>query len=339
MEYIYNETLTWVVDGVNKTFNTIYDIFKIEEVYVGWVSYRGVSHSWNTVTFNDAPPLWSWQPSIDYFETTTTPPPTEWDVTLWLIIDDVYDKLVQERVSGWVPNDVYKEGQIKNFIISWWRKMKNKRVQNFTISSYSFRKARSFTTSSKDWANINIGEWSDIPASWKIALDNWAIIDYNSYSWWTIYTDWWVWEEGSMFTFWYKLPSTVLKPSEVLVWGRVLEYEDQREWTAHSNWFTIVDGYLFMPKDITDNVVVVKFIKKHPVLSADADIIPIEFEYFDVLSYYALYKICQLVEDDRWQAFKREWQETERDWKSYKSRSVEWINNTLRSSVLNINNK
>lgn len=335
MNYIYNETLSWVVDGVNKTFTTVYDIFKIEEVYIGWAAYRGVSFSWNTVVFNDAPPLWSPQPSIDYFETTTPVPAAEWDVTLGLIINDVYDKLVQDRFTGGVPNDVYKEGQIRQSIVTGWRRIKNKRAQLSAVSSYSFRKAKDFLTNNEDWGQIEIGEQTNIPASWFIALDNWAVIEYNSYTWWTVFTAWWVWKIGTRFSFWYKLPSVAAKPSEVMINWAVLEYEDQREWTASSKWYTLIDDYIFLPLTNRNDIVVIKYIKKHQVITEDADIIPVEWDYFEMLSYFALYKVCQLVEDERWFAFKAEWKEIEKEWRSYRSRSVDWINNTLRSSILN----
>jgi len=65
-EYIYNEALSWVVDWVNKEFTTLNDIYKLEEVYIGWVAYRDVTFTGNVITFADAPT--EWDISADYFQ-------------------------------------------------------------------------------------------------------------------------------------------------------------------------------------------------------------------------------------------------------------------------------
>ncbi len=334
MNFIYNETLTWVVDWINKTFTTQYVIEKIEEVYVGWAPYRGITYTGQTVVLNDAPPAWSWQPTIDYFESTTPPPVTESDVSLGLIINDVYDKLSQDRVSGGIPNDVYKESQIKLAITSGWRRIENSRALKDVISSYSFRKAKEFTLKQKDSSSIDIGEQSYIPSTGKLSLDNWAIFDYNGYSWWIISSIWVIGDTGATLSFWYKLPSSVLKVSEVRVGWTLIEPDDIREWTNRKNTYCVADWYLFLPITNKEDVVVVKYVKTHNIIEEDTDLFPLEWDYFEMLSYYALYKICALVEDDRTSLFYQEYETIKKQYKAYKSRQVDWIKNTLKSGVL-----
>lgn len=333
MNYIYNETLSWVVDWVNKTFTTQYQISKIEEVYLWGVSYRDVSFVWNVVTFADAPPVWS-SPSIDYFESETPTPVSESDVTLWLIIDDVYDKLVQDRVLDWIPNDTYKETQIKKSVVTWFRRIRNKSIHKDKISSYSFRSAKWLTAKSEDNTNIDVWEYDNVPNNWKWMFQSWAVFDYTGYSNWILNSDLATYNSGDRLSVGYKLPSAAIKPSEVLVNWFPLQYKDPREYSLSYKYYTVIDWYIFLPYSENDNIVVVKYIPKYSQLIEDSDLIDIEYDYFEVLSYYALYKVCQLVEDDRWDEFKVEYEELERDYKSYKSKAVDWINNSLRSDVL-----
>lgn len=66
--FIYNETPSGSVDGVNTVFTTVNSINKLEDFYVGWVPYRSIfSIGTNTITLNDAPPTWA-VVSVDYFK-------------------------------------------------------------------------------------------------------------------------------------------------------------------------------------------------------------------------------------------------------------------------------
>jgi hypothetical protein len=67
-KFVYNEIPTWLVDWINKVYNTVNSIDVLEEFYVGWIPYRRVDSIWtNTVTLNEAPPTWAIV-SIDYFK-------------------------------------------------------------------------------------------------------------------------------------------------------------------------------------------------------------------------------------------------------------------------------
>jgi hypothetical protein len=57
----------------------------------------------------------------------------------------------------------------------------------------------------------------------------------------------------------------------------------------------------------------------------DADIVDIEYEYSEVLSYYALWKTYEDREDDRADRAKRQYELLLREWKAYKSKSVDEI--------------
>lgn len=66
--FVYNETPTWTVDGVNKIFTTEFNIEVLEEFYFWWIPYRNITSIWtNTITLNEAPPTGSIV-SVDYFK-------------------------------------------------------------------------------------------------------------------------------------------------------------------------------------------------------------------------------------------------------------------------------
>jgi hypothetical protein len=78
----------------------------------------------------------------------------------------------------------------------------------------------------------------------------------------------------------------------------------------------------------------VKYVPEFDILENDTDVINIIYEYSDVLSLYAAYNVLMLREDDRWQAVKEEYRELLKDYKSYKSRAVDGINNRFGTTPL-----
>ncbi len=62
--YIYNESLQWVVNWVNKVFTSAYPISQVESLRVWSVEYTNFTVTWNQVTLTDAP---SSQVYLDYF--------------------------------------------------------------------------------------------------------------------------------------------------------------------------------------------------------------------------------------------------------------------------------
>lgn len=347
-EYKYNEQLQWVVDWINKNFTTLFPINKIEEVYYWGNEYRWITWSWNVVTFDVAPLAWTNNPTIDYFVLDVSPITPTWNVTLWEIIDDVYDKLWQKR-STWVApnivkNRVYLESQIKKSIIMWMERIRNQRTYKDVIYHYSFNMAKSFSAIWYNSSYVNIWEnQKHIPSNWYFILRDSVVVEYNSYLNWRLnwlplveYLNW------DMVSVWYKIPSWVKKISEVIINWVPLTYQDIREYSINKwdtfsiytaiNW----DRYLFLPyTSRTDLIVNVKYISKTNTISDDLDVVDIPYEYYEVLSYYALWKIYEDREDDRADRMARRYNDLLKEYKSYKSRAVDWINNTLLTSVLN----
>lgn len=339
MQYIYNEIPSWAIDWVNKVFTTINAISKIEEVFIWWVAYRDLIFSLNTITLNDAPPVGA-SISVDYFIGDLETPIEEWNTLLWDIINDVYEKIWQARIKNWQPNRTYPESQVKKFIINWYDRIKNLRTYKDKISTYSFNKAKDWVAIwySANW--VTIWDVDYIPANWIATFDNWITFEYTSYTaeklnWavWAVYQNW------EKIRVWYRIPTWVKKISEILVNWHTIDYKDFRE---YSNWgwiyYTIVHAsnnrYIILPFTSFDAVITVKYISSSSLIEDDNDLVDIDNEYYELLSYYAIYKLFLIREDDRAKNMFEEYSRLLKEYKSYKSRAVDWINNKLRSNIL-----
>jgi len=336
-EFIYNETLSWTVDGINVTFTTLNNIGSIEEVYLGWVAYRSISFTWNVITFTDAPPSWS-VPSADYFKEVAASTAAIGDVTFWDIIEETYEYIGQEQTSESYPLEM-----VKKFIKKWIKKIKNEKFFKEKILSYVFNKAKDGSVVWYDPSTITVTARDYIPSTWALLLSNSTLVEYTWHTDWVINaTAWYVYKWGDKFSIWYKIPTGVKRPAEVILNWAPLTYTDNREFVMQngSNKWTIIhasDGsrYIFLP--FSDEFVVdVKYIPDYSALVEDDDLADIIYEYSDVVSLYSAYKMLMFREDDRWQSIKQEFIEEKKRLKSFKARAVESINNWFNvSNVLN----
>lgn len=342
--FIYNETLQWVIDGVNVTFTTLHNIDKIEEVYYLWAVYRDVSFVGNVVIFATAPIAWTSSPTIDYFKEELSPLTPSSDVTFLEVQNDIYEKIYWQTIAEWADTTgPFKLTQIKMNINNGLNRIKNLRTYKDKVFSYSFNKAKDL---SAIWYNASYVEvWTgitNIPASWLYILKDSIPVTYTSYASWRLnWTVGVIYENADKVILWYKIPSWVKKVSEVIVNWCPLEYIDTREFSiGYSNKYTIIkvsnwDEYIFLPYSVeTDVIVTVKYIPTTTTLVDNSDIVDIEREYFEILSYYTLYKMYRDREDDRWQYAYDDYEKLLREYKSYKSRAVDWINNTMKSNIL-----
>ena len=77
-----------------------------------------------------------------------------------------------------------------------------------------------------------------------------------------------------------------------------------------------------------------RYIPEYSIESEDETLINIEYEYTPVISEYAAYKMLLDREDDRWQAKKREYQESLKEYLAYKAKAVNDTNNKFNSGIL-----
>lgn len=338
--YIYNETMSGVVDGINTVFTTLEDIGKIEEVYLWGIAYRDVTFSGNEVTFVDAPPIGSAQPTIDYFTSSTPLSSTSSDVLFWDVINDTYEKIGSKKSSN-----VYLEDQIKKLINKWLQRIRNMKYYKDSVKQYTFNKAEDSYAVGYDATTVTITPANPdyIPVQWAILM--WRSASFTRYE---NYLDGvleaspgYIYDSWDRVSIGYKLPTGVKRPAEVIVDWVTLTYTDNREFVINPNNFCYTcitascgNKYLFLPFSAQSVNVTVKYIPEYDIMTEDTDYVNIPYEYSEVLSYYASYNVLMVREDDRWQAVKAEYKEMLADMKAYLSRAVDWINNKFKSVPL-----
>ena len=152
---------------------------------------------------------------------------------------------------------------------------------------------------------------------------------------------WYTYNSGDRVSVGYKLPNGVKRPSEVILDRIVLTYKDNREFVVSPSNFNYTifqdvngDEFIFLPFKADEAIITVKYVPEFDIFENDDSVINIIYEYSDVLSLYAAYNVLLLREDDRWQAIKEEYRELLKDYKSYKSRAVDGINNRFGTTPL-----
>lgn len=114
---ITSEIASWTINGVNKTFTTLYQISNINLIVVNGNEDAQYTYSWNTIVFDDAPTAWqvlvtySYESNFDYLDNSWW---VVWEVTSWVVdwVNKVYSvfypiSIIDEvRVDG-VPTASY----------------------------------------------------------------------------------------------------------------------------------------------------------------------------------------------------------------------------------------
>lgn len=337
--YIYNETLGGTIDGINVVFTTLNNISNIEEVYLGWAAYRDISFTvgTNVITFADAPPIGAEQPTVDYFDETVVPTAPSSLITFGDIIDDTFVKIGTKRTSK-----VYLENQIKRQINKGYKRIKNIKAYKDKILQYTFNKANDQEAIGFSATTVVTVNEDFVPASGAILIGDTSFATYSTYNDGVFGASaWYTYNSGDRVSVGYKLPNGVKRPSEVILDRIVLTYKDNREFVVSPSNFNYTifqdvngDEFIFLPFKADEAIITVKYVPEFDIFENDDSVINIIYEYSDVLSLYAAYNVLLLREDDRWQSIKEEYRELLKDYKSYKSRAVDGINNRFGTTPL-----
>ena len=330
---IYDETPAWLVDWVNKVFTVLNNISAMDDVYIWGAPYRKLSYKWNIITLQEAPPIWA-EITVDYFYSVDVYNPVN-NVLFIDVINEIYDYIWQQKTSNTYKLDVAKRN-INQFI----KKITNSNVYNNVIRQYCFNNISKSVTAKwyiATWVTI----WEDmtnVPSSWA-ALVWWILFNYNSYSNWVLlWTVWTVYKSWDIVNIWYKLPASLHKISEVFIDDMELYPKDYRRYTNYDYNYTIItdnnwDRYLFLPY-WNYSVVTIKYLPVNWMLVNDDDIVNFPIEYTDVISLYVAYTMLMTREDDRWNNYKKEYNERKKNYLSYLWRTTVWIRNEIRSNIL-----
>lgn len=333
--FIYWEVLTGDIDGVNKVFYASNSIDSIESLRIAWAEYTLFSFNSNRVVLQDAPEIWMGQPSIDYWKVSLTPPIIASWITFGELIDDVYDDIGQDRTSSQYPLRM-----VERRITEGLRVVANMKVNSLRKkSSYSFNKAIDTTLSSYSTSELNVGTIPTYcPTFGKVIIGRSEIVSYtsvtsSSFQWISgldiIYKAW------DNITIGYQIPTGVKKISEVIVDGRNLPYKDRSEYQVGVYGYTIIDGYLFLPRTSYESVVTVNFVMDNVSEYGEDDVVDFHEDYSQVIRLYALVQLYWAREDDRIGNIVKLYEDSLKKYKSYISRQVEGINNTLQVKGFN----
>ena len=335
VNYIYWETLVWLVDGFNKVFTSLYPIDRVEDLRLGSIPYSKFSFSWNTVTLQDAPTIEAGAPELDYFRSDVVVPVTDTEVTFWDVINSIYLRIGQDKTSYQFPIELVKEYTIE--ALTTHSNMRVNPIRNTGI--YTFNKSKDYNAVGYSATEVKVSSISPyVPSQGKLLLEFQAFINYGTKS-----ADWfgslsgleYVYPSNCRVNVGYKLPAGVKKPSEVTMDWVKLSYVDYREYTTRNkfNEYTIFDGYLFLPRTLDDRIVSVSFVKNTVIPQEETDILDFEKEYLQVFKLYVMKEIYADREEDRYAVTEKRYQDAWRKYKSYISRQADGIRNVVQSSA------
>lgn len=346
--YLYGETLTGTVDGVNLVFTSSQPIAAVEDLRIGNVTYSGFSFTTGdtTVTLADAPTVGTGAPVMDYFVYQAVPSVVGTTQTFGGLIDSTYMVLGHDRASEQFP-----EALVKEKLNEASRILNNSRNNpKLKLGSYSFNPTGALTATAYSATEIGVGAIpTGTPANGVVLLRGSSPVNYATVSASALTTlsglDF-AYQSGDVVNVGYKLPTAAKKLSAVYVDGYRLDYADFRLFTNYGKnyadeagrytlWRDAVgDEYLFIPNSCDhDGVVTVHYVPVNLQYDDDADLLDFEPEYRQLLSLYAAYKVCLYREDDRWQTFKGEY---DMEFQKYKAflRRIEGTQSKIVSTAL-----
>lgn len=334
VNFIYNETLFWAVNGVNTTFTTSYPISTIEEIRVGWIPYTNFSYNLKTIIFATAPTPIQGSPVIDYYKSWAYKPLIASWTTFSQLRNDVYTQIGQTISSLQYPQNLV-DLHIKEGV----KTIANLKTNRKKVSVYSFNKAADWNIASYSANYLNVGSVSlHTPSKWKIVIDNSEFIDYYNVSATSfinlvgaeIYPT-----NAMKYSVWYKIPDNIKHIAEVYLNGFKLVPMDIREFALGKDWigFYQFDEYLFLPySSATWDIVTVFYTSDTWDLVNDTDVVDFEGEYMKVLRRYVLKEVYHDREDEREDRAVLKYREDLREYKSYISKSHDGINNVIKTA-------
>ena len=332
--YIYNEIPVWLVNWVNTIFTLANDIGSIEEVYLGGAAYRDFTFLDNVITLADAP-LTGMVIGVDYFTDELDVPIVDTTVTLGDIIEETYDAIGVTRNSN-----VHLERALKRHVIKGLEKIRNNKYYKDVVLQYSFNKHKELEAWDYSAIGVDIKVQDYIPSTGYFFIKDSAIASYSSYTTWVLSSSpWFIYDKWDRVSIGYRIPDGIKKISEVVINGNIIQYKDIREYRLQNENYTVYRTqsgieYLFLPITSDPALVTVRYIPEYSIESEDETLINIEYEYTPVISEYAAYKMLLDREDDRWQAKKKEYQESLKEYLSYKAKAVNDTNNKFNSGIL-----
>jgi len=332
--FIYNETLSGVVDGTNKVFTSLNNIESLEDMRLGGVDYPLFSFNGNVVTLQDAPTVGTGAPSIDYFTAGIESPTVVSGKSLWQMIADIYSDIGEKSTSLRYPIDMVRRYILEELPLH--LNMKTNPMKK--VNNYSFNLAISPTVTSYSATSIpvsNIGD--EAPALGKLVIGSGSIISYSTRTTteftslaWNAYS----YKEGSKVNIGYKLPTGVKKVSEVYIDGKLCGVVDFRNFNPTIEYsFAVFDGYIFLPYIREEGkVCTIHYVVDTVIPEDDSYNLDFEKEYMGVIRYAVEVKLFTFREDDRLGNVVGIYKDSIKKYKSYISQQTVGTKNVMKSA-------
>lgn len=323
LKLVQNEIPTWLINWVNKSYIISNYIWYIQSIIVDWSNiWSEYSFIHDTITLNTAPTT---SITISYFMREERDIMWNWEVTMWDLIDEVYDELWRKEYSKVYPKEKIRRDLNKTI----WVMLDNVPEKN-NLQHYSF-KWLNWLTVEKDKNTVSITTKDSYPLDieWSFLVWKWIYYNYYAYDWIKFYVAWNdLIDDYDKILVWHKIPYWVERISEVYVNWNKLEYIDNRDFYMDTTeFFTIIkdyqwNNYLYLPYRSKEYTCVVKYIPDYAIASHDEDILNIPYRYTRVFVYDVVYRLLASREDDRWQYYKNQYKEEERKFKRYKVKAT-----------------
>ena len=322
LKLIQNEIPSGTIDWVNIEFKASSYIWYIQTITVDWTPTTDFTFEHDTISVTVAPVA---SISISFFSREERDILGNWEVTMWDLIDEVYDEIGRTNYSKIYPKEKVRRDLNKTMWV-----ILDDTPERSQIQHYSF-KGLNWLTVSVDWHTVDLTKPEayalDIEGSFLVG--KWLYYNYFDY-------------DGSTFTVsgadlidaWdkmiigHRIPYWVERVSEVFVNWIKLEYIDSRSFYLDTaDHFTIIkdyqwNEYLYLPFNSVEYSCVVKFIPDYALTTIDEDIINVPYRYTRVFVYDVCYRLLWSREDDRWQYYKALFEEEYKKYKWYKAKAT-----------------
>jgi len=317
LKLITDEVPSWAIDWTNKTFTLASYIWYITLVIIDGTIVTGETFLHDTITVLNAP---NTSITVSYFSREERQILGNWEVTMWMLIQDLYDEIGRSNVSK-----IYTKPRLrKEFNKTIWM-MNDEAPEQSRLQHFSFQ-----------WIN-----WLKVAVNWHTVnlttkQTYWMPIQWSLMVWFGIYYNYFGYD-GQSFTLsgadmiksydriivWTRIPYWINKIAEVYVNSVKLKYVDNREFYMDTvDHFTIIkdyewNSYLYLPYNSKLYTCVVKFVPDYTLTTLDEDIIDIPYKYTRAFIYDIAYRILASREDDRWQYYKKQALEETKKYKRY----------------------
>jgi len=331
LKLIENEIPSGVINWINKEFTTSWFIWYVTNVVVDWTEIT----SWYTYALNKltlAIPA-TVSITISFFYREERVIMGNWEVTMWDLIEEVYDEIGRKQYSKVYPKEKIRRDLNKTMWIYIDEMNEKARMQTYSFKGLNWLKV------STDWHTVDLTKPEAYPLAieWSFLVGKWIYYNYYDYDNWTFTVSWAdLIDAWDRILVWHRIPYGVDKVANVQINGIPLDYIDSRDFYMETiNHYTIItdyqwNDYLYLPYSEKLYTAVIKYVPDYSITTTDEDIINIPYKYTRVFVYDECYRLLASREDERWQIYEKLKNEEKQVYKAYEKSRTKWTRRKIR---------